>query len=46
VPDPDAMFHFGARWAYWVSWVGSLGAKAEPIAELRRRYGSRYVLDE
>lgn len=44
VPDPERAFRFGARWSYFVSWLGDMGPKKMSPAELKRIYGSKRLV--
>ena len=45
VPDIQRMQRFGVRWAYFVSWTGSLGAKKLSPADLKRCYTQKSVIN-
>lgn len=42
VPDVDRMMRFGARWSFFVSWVGT-ATGADKADAVRRTYSSPYV---
>lgn len=41
--DVDRAHRFGARWAYFVSWTGSLGPEGSPRDLVERAFSSPYV---
>lgn len=45
VPDPERAFRFGARWSYFVSWLGGQGPKKMSLGDLKRIYGSKRTLN-
>lgn len=45
VPDPDRAFRFGAKWSYFVSWLGDQGPKKMSSDDLSRIYRSSRTLN-
>lgn len=45
-PDVDRMFRFGVRWAYFVSWTGSVGPSSTKPEILTRVYRSPRVITQ
>ncbi|AIE86162.1 glycosyl hydrolase [Fimbriimonas ginsengisoli] len=44
-PDIERMHRFGARWSFFVSWVGDLGARGTDPALLERTYKSKRAVN-